>query len=203
MYLLKYTVVTTNMAELAEKTEINTPLITAFANAQMSEFVRQHIEESTFLELAACAFFCGAEAQFRKLSQMNVRDSYASLVDVIMDIGNIGESKTNALIDTIRRLAKKYYLIENIVEQGKTAADQWLNCQEDEEHPLQTLVNKYKNLSMFDLGIEGTNEEYIEQQQELYASVDQSVGKLRQRTIIILLIITSLVASIAISLRFL
>ena len=189
--------------ELAQKVEFSTPMITTFAQTQMSDTVRQHIEESTFLELAACAFFCGAEAQFRRLSKMDWRDSHASLVDVVMDIGNIGESKTNALIDAIHRLAKKYYLIENIVEQGKTAADQWLNCQDDEEKPLQTLVMKYQGLTMFDLGIEGTNEEYNEQQQELYASVDQSVGKLRQRTIIILLIITSLVASIAISLRFL
>ena len=189
--------------ELAEETEFNTPLITTFANSQISDFVRQHIEESTFLELAACAFFCGAEAQFRKLSKTNWRDSQASLVDVLMDIGNIGHSKTIALIETIDRLAKKYYLIENIVEQGKTAADQWLNCLDDEEKPLQTLVTKYRNLSMFDLGIDGTNAEYNEQQQELYTSVDHSVGKLRRRTLFILLIITSLAVSISISLRYL
>ena len=189
--------------ELAQKVEFSTPMISAFAQTQMSDTVRQHIEESPLLELAAYAFFFGAEAQFRKLSKMDWRDSHASLVEVVMEIGNIGESKTNALIDTIHRLAKRYYLIENIVEQGKTAADQWLNCQGDEEKPLQILVMKYQDLTMFDLGIEGTNEEYNEQQQELYASVDQSVGKLRQRTIIILLIITSLVASISISLRFL
>ncbi len=189
--------------ELAQKAESSTPMITAFAQTQMSDTARQHIEESTFLELAACAFFCGAEAQFRKLSQMDWRKSHSRLVDVVMDIGNVGESKSNALIETIQRLAKKYYLIENIVEQGKTAADQWLNCQDDEEKPLQALLFKYQNLTMFDLGIEGTNEEYNEQQQELYASVDQSVGKLRRRTLIILLIISSLAASISISLRYL
>jgi hypothetical protein len=190
-------------AELATKTDSNAALITAFANAQMSDFVRQHIEESTFLELAACAFFCGAEAQFRKLSQLNWRDSRASLVDVVMDIGNISNSKTNALINAIDRLAKKYYLIENIMEQGQTAADLWLNCQDDETKPLNELVTKYKNLTMFDLGIEGINDDYDEQQRVLYASVDQSVGKLRRRTLVILLIITSLVASITASLRYL
>jgi len=50
-------------AELATKTDPSTSLITAFADAQMSDYVREHIEESTFLELAACAFFCGAEAR--------------------------------------------------------------------------------------------------------------------------------------------
>ncbi|KPJ92799.1 MAG: hypothetical protein AMJ53_08665 [Gammaproteobacteria bacterium SG8_11] len=188
--------------ELAAQAEFEIPLISAFAQTQMSDVVRQHIEESTFLELAACAFFCGAEAQFRKLSKMDWRDSQASLMDVIMEVGNVGPSKSAALIETIHRLEKKYYLIENIVEQGKNAADQWLNCQEAEDHPLQELVSKYQNLTMFDLGIEGINDQYDEQQQVLYASVDQSVGKLRRRALIILLIISSLAASISVSLRY-
>jgi hypothetical protein len=189
--------------EPATQSEANTALITAFADAQISEYVRQHIEESTFLELAACAFFCGAEAQFRKLSKLNWRDSQACLIDVVMDIGNISKSKTVALINAINRLAEKFYLIENIVEQGKTAADQWLSCQDDDIKPLQALVSKYENLTMFDLGIEGINEDYDDQQQVLYASVDQSVGKLRRRALVILLIITSLAASITVSLQYL
>jgi hypothetical protein len=183
--------------------ETNRPMITVFADAQMSDFVRQHIDESTFLELATCAFFCGAEAQFRKLSQQNFRDSRRDLIEVVMEIGNVSESKTIALINTIHRLAKKFYLIENIVEQGKTAADQWLNCQDDEVKPLHTIVDKYQHLSMFDLAAEGVNKEYDEQQQELYISVDQSVGKLRRRALVILLIITSLAASISVSLQYL
>ena len=168
----------------------------------MSEWVRERIEESTFLELAACAFFCGAEAQFRKLSQLDYQTGRDYLIDVLMDIGNIGESKAEALMNTIHRLAKRYYLIENIVEQGKTAADQWLNCH-DGEPPLQTLVSKYQNLSMFDLGIEGINEEHEQLQQELYATVNESVGELRRRSLIVLLVITSLVASISAALLYL
>jgi hypothetical protein len=56
---------------------------------------------------------------------------------------------------------------------------------------------------MFDLAAEGVNKEYDEQQQELYISVDQSVGKLRRRALVILLIITSLAASISVSLQYL
>lgn len=183
--------------------QTNRPMITAFADAQMTEFVRQQIDESTFLELATCAFFCGAEAQFRKLSQQSFRDSRRDLIDVVMEIGNISESKTTALINTIYRLAKKFYLIENIVEQGKSAADRWLNCQDEEVNPLRTIVDKYQHLSMFDLAVEGVNKEYDEQQQELYISVDQSVGKLRRRALVILLIITSLSASLFVSLQYL
>lgn len=189
--------------ELATQLESSHSLLTVFAQTQMCDEVRRHLEESTFLELAACAFFCGAEAQLRKLSQLDWRDSQAMLIEVIMQIGNVSHSKSIALISAINRLAKKYYLIENILEQGKTAADQWLNCQSDDENPLQQLVMKYQDLSMFDLGIEGINDECDEQQQMLYTSVDQSVGKLRRRTLFILLLITSLAASISISLRYL
>ncbi|MCG6970510.1 MAG: hypothetical protein LJE85_12160 [Gammaproteobacteria bacterium] len=189
--------------EPATQNQASAALITAFAETQMSDYVRQHIDQSTFLELAACAFFCGAEAQFRKLSKLNWRDSQARLIDVVMDVGNISKSKTIALINAIHRLADKFYLIENIVEQGKTAADQWLNCQDEDLKPLQALVSKYENLTMFDLGIEGINEDYDDQQQVLYASVDQSVGKLRRRALVILLIITSLAASISVSLQYL
>lgn len=188
---------------LAAHTEAQSCLITAFAHSQISDKVRQQIEESTFTELAACAFFCGAEAQFRKLSKLNWRDSQASLIGVVMEICNISRSKTLALIDTIHRLAGKYYLMENIIEQGKTAADQWLGCPDEDTQVLQELVLKYQNLSMFDLGFEGVNEQYDEQQQALYASVNQSVGKLRLRTFFIILAIISLAASITLSLNYL
>lgn len=190
-------------AELATKLESNPPMLTAFAQEQMSDWIRQRIDESTFLELAVCAFLCGAEQQFRKLSKQYIRDSYACLIDVVMDIGNISESKTIALLNAIKRLAGKYYLIENIIEQGKTAADQWLNCQGDDAKSLQALVAKYQNLSMFDLCIEGINEEYDQQQQDLYDSVDQSVGRLRRRALVTLLIIGGMMISAGISLLYL
>ena len=173
--------------QLATKLEPQISMLATFAQAQMSANIRQLIEESTFLELATCAFFCGAEAQICRLSALDQRVSLESLIDVVMDICNVSKSKAIALINAIHRLEKKYYLMENLFDQGKTAADQWLNCQQEEKQPLKELVDKYKNLTMFDMGIEGVNEQYNEQQQALYASVDQSVGKLRRRTLFILL----------------
>ncbi len=173
-----------------------TALIAAFAATQMSDWVRQRIEESTFLELAVCAFFFGAQAQFRKFSPEDSPANWKQLIAVVMDIGNISESKTIALIKTIYRLADRYYLIENIIEQGRSAAEQWLNCRDNSDEPLHSLVRKYQNLSMFDLGIEGVNENY--QQQVLYAAVDQSVGKLRRRALVLLLIIAVLAAALSV-----
>ena len=192
----------TMATQLATKIEPQISMLRAFAQAHIREEIRQRIEESAFLELASCAFFCGAEAQIRKLSQLDQRASLDSLIDVVMDICNVGKSKTIALINAIYRLTGKYYLLENIFEQGKTAADQWLNCQDEEKQPLQELVQKYQNLSMFDLGIEGVNQQYNEQQQALYASVDQSVGRLRRRALFILLGLASAALASLIYLHF-
>lgn len=170
-------------------------LVWAFAETQMSSFVRQQIEESTFLELATCAYFCGAESQLRKQSKLNWRASHASLIEVVMDICNISKSKTIALINTINRLEKRYHLMENIVDQGKKAADQWLNCEDMDSAPLTDLVKKYKNLTMFDLGIEGINKTCEEQQQKLYTSLDQSVSRLRRRRLAMLLIMITLISA--------
>jgi hypothetical protein len=186
----------------ATKTDSPNAVLPMFAQTQMSANIRERIEESTFLELAACAFFCGAEAQIRRLSQLDQRLSLNSLIDVIMDICNVSKSKTIALINAIYRLTEKYYLMENIFEQGKTAADQWLGCHEEERQPLTELVNKYQNLTMFDLGMEGINEQYNEQQQALYASVDQSVGKLRRRALMILFIGTAIALAVLAYLRY-
>lgn len=187
--------------QLATKTEPQVSLLQTFAQAQISEEIRQRIEESTFLELATCAFFCGAEAQIRKQSQLDQQVSLDSLIEVVMDICNVGKNKTVALINTIHRLTEKFYLLDNIFDQGKTAADQWLNCQDEEQQPLQELVTKYKDLSMFDLGLEGVNEQYNEQQQALYASLDQSVGKLRRRSLVFLLIAAAVAEVVYIALR--
>ena len=192
----------TMATQLATKIEPQISMLRAFAQAHIRAEIRQCIEESAFLELASCAFFCGAEAQIRKLSQLDQRASLDSLIDVVMDICNVGKSKTIALINAIYRLTGKYYLLENIFEQGKTAADQWLNCQDEEKQPLQELVQKYQNLSMFDLGIEGVNQQYNEQQQALYASVDQSVGRLRRRALFIVLGLASAALASLIYLHF-
>ena len=111
-----------------------------------------------------------------------------------MDVCNIGDSKAQALMSTIQRLAQKYFLIENLLEQGKTAADQWLNCTDGDHNILRDLVIKYENVTMFDLGIEGVNEAYDAQQQALYSAVGQSVGKLRRRALLILLVIGGITA---------
>jgi len=186
---------------LAPKTQSDIPMLAAFARMQISADIRRQIEESTFLELATCAYFCGAEAQIRKQSQLDQRASLNTLIAVIMDICNVSRSKTIALINAIYRLAAKYYLLENIFDVGKIAADQWLNCRDDKKVSLQELVRKYRDLTMFDLGIEGVNNTYNDQQQALYASVEKSVTRLRRRTLLILLIIAGVVMAVSYYLR--
>jgi len=174
-------------------------IIGTFADIQLENVRHKTIRESTLLELLTCAFFCGAQKQLCKQAQVSDKDGRVALAGLLMDINGIAQSNAIGLIDSIDRLADKYYLVENTAQQGKVAADQWLNCDDDPANELQDLISKYKNLSMFELGIEGVNETYIAQQQELYSKIDQSVSRLRKRAFFFLLILfeAGIVAAIA------
>jgi hypothetical protein len=165
-------------------TEIN--MIDSFAQSQFSQIKTALIRESTFLELAVCAYFCGAESLLLRQSGAGAQSSRKQLISLISRICHLSERNASGLIDSVERLAARYFLIENIVEQGAAAADQWLNCEETNREVLKELFARYKNLSMFDLGIEGVNEKHEASQRELYATVDQSVSRLRRRVLLLL-----------------
>jgi hypothetical protein len=106
-----------------------------------------------------------------------------------MYVCRIAEGNADGLIKSIERLANKYYLVENLFEQGAKAADQWLSCENSDDRALHNLVEKYKHLTMFELGIEGINEKHEQEQKLLYSEIDQSVGKLRRRAVAVLLLL--------------
>lgn len=172
-------------------TVLNQPdnIIGTFANTQLENVRHKTIRESTLLELLTCAFFCGAQKQLCKQAQVSDKDGRVALAGLLMDINGIAQSNAIGLIDSIDSLADKYYLVENTAQQGKAAADQWLNCGDPTASELQDLISKYKNLSMFELGIEGGNETYMAQQQKFYSEIDQSVSRLRKRACFFLLIL--------------
>lgn len=164
-------------------------IIGTFANIQLENVHRKTIRESTLLELLTCAFFSGAQKQLCKQAQVSGKEGRVALVGLLMDLNGIGQSNAIGLIDSIDRLADKYYLVENTAQQGKAAADQWLNCDAAAASELQDLISKYKNISMFELGIEGVNEKLLAQQSMLYSEIDQSVSRLRKRACFFLLIL--------------
>jgi hypothetical protein len=159
-------------------------IIEVFAKTQLALINRDTLADSTFLTLATCAFFHGAENQLRKQGQISPDSGKAQLVALLARTCRLSERTAVGIVNSVERLADKYYLIENIIQQGKQCADVWLSCETNQKPTLVELVEKYRDLSMFDLGIEGINAEHEEQQQQFYSSIDQSVGKLRQRVLI-------------------
>ena len=159
-------------------------LLDVFAKTQLALINRDTLVDSTFLTLATCAFFYGAEKQLRKQGQTSPQLSRAKLVGLLVRTCRLSERNTLGIIKSIKRLADQYYLIEHIVQQGHDSADSWLNCETVNKPILAELVQKYRNLSMFDLGIEGVNPKHEALQQQFYSTVDQSVGKMRRRFLI-------------------
>ena len=167
-------------------------VIDRFAQLHLMQIKYHVVRESSFLELAVCAFFSGAGELLSKQAGIKPQQSRAQLVMLIRQICNLSERNADGLIDTVDRLSDKYALIENIINQGTAAADQWLNCEDVDGQALSGIVNKYKNLSMFDLGIEGVNNTHAASQHALYAAVDQSVGQMRRRALWLMLVILGL-----------
>ena len=54
------------MAQASPPSKRADNLVDRFAQSQLAQIKYHIIRESTFLELAVCAFFCGAEKQLRK-----------------------------------------------------------------------------------------------------------------------------------------
>lgn len=158
--------------------------IHTFARSQLRGVNTKLVLESSFLLLATCGFFYGAANQLAKQSELGANQCREELIDLLVDVCELSEHSVLGIVDSLDRLSKKFYLIENIIEQGKEAADQWLCCDDAEAGVLSKLVNKYRNLSMFELGLEGVNQEYDEKQQQLYSDVDASIMMLRRRTLV-------------------
>jgi len=175
------------MARSAIPAKIEPNLIRSFARTQITHIKFHDIRESSFLELAVCAFFRGAETLLTKQGGVDPRLGRAQLVSVISMISDISTRNANELIDTVDHFSGKYALIENIIDQGASTADKWITCEEMEGGGLFRIVKKYKNLTMFDLGIEGVNAEHEASQRALYETVDQSVGRMRRRALLIIL----------------
>jgi hypothetical protein len=158
-------------------------ILETFVYEQLALVKRQSIRESSFLEIIFCVFAHGAAQQLRKQTQQKTEVSQKDLIRLIKKICRVGDIKAQELIDSVASLGKKYYLIENIIEQGEQAADEWLNCETKNDNRLKDLLDKYKNATMFDLGIDGINPEHESQQKYLYHAIDDTVSEIRKRSL--------------------
>ena len=171
----------------------NIRVINSFADA-LSDFPEiTLVPDSLFLVFAACAFFSGAEQHLQKLAGIEPETSRQDLIKVLQRLCHLAKHNADDAVTNIEAYAKKYYVIEHIREQGEIAADDWLSCVEFPKNPFQIIIRKYKDLTLSDLGIEGVNPSYQLQQKQLFDSVDKSIGKLRRRTLLGLLLVAGII----------
>ena len=171
----------------------NVRIIKSFADALSDCPEITFVPDSMFLVYAACAFFSGAEQHLQKLADIDPEQSKQDLIKVIQSICHLGKLNAEDGVANIESYAKKYYVIEHIREQGEIAADEWLSCVENADNELRKIILKYRNLTLADLGIEGVNPTYQLQQKQLFDSVDKSIGRLRRRSLIGLLLVLGIV----------
>jgi len=171
----------------------NVRVINSFADA-ISDFPEiTLVPESMFLVFASCAFFSGAESHLQKMANLEPELSRRDLIKVIESICHLGAHNAEDALENIESYAKKYYVIEHISEEGEIAAEEWLNCAEKSENTLRKIIIKYRDLTLADLGIEGVNPRYQLQQKLLIDSVDRSIGKLRRRSLMGILLVLLIV----------
>ena len=163
-------------------------ILLSFARTQLDQLSGPILADNSFLVLALSAFFFGAEAQLRKQSQISFQRGQIKLIALLKKLFNMNTRTALHLVMSIEDYAERYYLVENIISQGKKHADKWLNCEEINSSYLEKLIAQYQHRSMFDLGIEDISVEYQLQKKKMFSSIDRSVKKLRTRLMIILIV---------------
>lgn len=171
-------------------------ILNSFARSQLACISQNLFADSSFLVLAVCAYLYGAESQLRQQSNMSVHRSQVKLVALIKAYFKMNTRSAFHMVVSIDEYAEKYYLVENIVSEGKKHAEKWLNCQDSEDGYLEKLASQYQHQSMFELGIDNIEPEFESQQKQMYSSVDQSVKKLRKRLLIIISVAAVVFAAI-------
>ena len=162
----------------------NSNIIQSFAAAVTDFTEAALIPDRLFLVFAVCAFFRGAATHLGKQSKLGEGKIQSQLVSVLKRLCKLNEEMTLDALNNVDPYANKYFVIENLVAEGRDAAEKWLNLEETGDNPLQALVLKYRDLTLADLGIEGVNPEYELQQKQLFQELDRSVGQLRRRNMI-------------------
>ncbi|MDH5327447.1 MAG: hypothetical protein OEZ68_01350 [Gammaproteobacteria bacterium] len=162
-----------------------TNILASFAQTQLGRLDCHLYADNSFIVLAVSAFFFGAEAQLRKQSKISFQRGQIKLISLIKNSLKLNTRTALHLVLSVEEYAKRYYLIESIVNQGKKQADKWLNCEDTDDSYLEKLVFRYQHQNMFDLGIDNISIDYEKQTRKLHLSLDKSVKKLRTRLVTI------------------
>ncbi|MFQ5470019.1 MAG: hypothetical protein ACE5EH_06870 [Gammaproteobacteria bacterium] len=133
-------------------------LFTQFADNQLASIKLAFITQSTASMILACSYFAGALRYFYENQTVSPDEYFSTLEALLMDRFKMNSVNASGLIESNERLFNKYQYIENIYNYGWSTAKAWLNDEGNETDNLFDLHERYKRLSMSDLGIEGIKE---------------------------------------------
>ncbi|NOZ54559.1 MAG: hypothetical protein GXP08_15740 [Gammaproteobacteria bacterium] len=142
-------------------------ILTSFATAQLTNIDTVTVKDNTFNLFVITTFFNGAMTQLGKQSTLPKQLQYKYLHGIICDNFNLPQHNAEGLVSSISRMMNKYYFLENIYNEGYTAAEKWLNSDTIDCTELGNLLHNYKGFTMLDMNSAGLKEGFNPAQQAM------------------------------------
>lgn len=142
-----------------ENTDPLAQLLKQFGEAQLAEISTHDLRASTVHLILATAFFTGATIGMAKLHNVP-RTAYLRTLRIFLERRfGLNADHAKGMIESNARLYKRYVLVERIYNAGLLAATDWCKQDKVQGNELKLLLDKYPDLSMSGLNIEGTKEQ--------------------------------------------
>lgn len=130
-------------------------ILGSFANAQLDEFDTQSAKHNQFFLFAITSFLHGATNQLGKQSNLPTPLQQKYLQNLLCEIFSLPRHSAEGLLSSVERMMGNYYLLENIYQEGESAAEKWLNSEVSECHELRELMNHYSDFTLMDMKAAG------------------------------------------------
>lgn len=142
--------------------DISDPLtepLKQFGEAQLAEISTHDLRASTVHLILATAFFTGATIGMAKLRNIP-RKAYLRTLRIFLERRfGLNADHASGMIESNARLYKRYVLVERIYNAGWLAGTEWCKQGKVQGNELKLLLDKYPDLSMSGLNVEGTKEQ--------------------------------------------
>lgn len=134
-----------------------------FGDAQLAEISASDLRASTVHLILATSFFTGAVMGMAKLNNVP-RNVYLYTLRVFFEKRfGLNADHAAGMIESNGRLFKRYVLIDRVFNAGRLSGLEWHKTNSSQNNvqgnELKLLLDKYPDLSMSGLNVEGTKEE--------------------------------------------
>lgn len=133
-----------------------------FGEAQLAEVSTRELRASTVHLILATAFFTGATIGLAKQSNTPRKIYLRTLRTFLETHFGLNADHAAGLVKSNARLYRRYVLVELVYNAGWLSSSEWCKQASTSGDELKLLLNKYQNLSMNGLGVEGTKEKTVE-----------------------------------------